>query len=202
VKVPRWVPEGVLIVASVALGFGAAQYGEYRDDRQLATRVLQGIEAELEQNLTLLEPMVPFHREWVDALGEAHAMSSQSGLDVWFATRPGLPATIKTPFPTPRRAAWDAALAGGSLRLLDYDITASLSELYRAQEILTDNVNRLASGALSQTATYDPASRIASVRLLWLTLADIHAAEAILLDLYRQHVPLLQDAVAAGRRTR
>ena len=143
--------------------------------------------------------MLPFHREWVDALASAETVPGQAGLDVWFATRPNLPAPVKTPFATPRRSAWDAALAGGSLRLLDYDVTAALSEIYRAQEILTDNVNRLASGALSQTATYDPTSRDASVRLLWLTLADIHAAEALLLELYRQHVPLIQKAAERTR---
>jgi hypothetical protein len=57
----------VLILVSVALGFGAAQYGAYRDDRQLGSRILEGIRAELEQNVVALEPMVPFHREWEQA---------------------------------------------------------------------------------------------------------------------------------------
>lgn len=42
-------------------------------------------------------------------------------------------------------------------------------------------MDRLAKGALSSAATFDPASRAASVRLLWLTLADIQAAEQMLL---------------------
>jgi hypothetical protein len=89
-------------------------------------------------------------------------------------------------------------MSGGALRLIDYDVAAALSDVYRMQETATDNVDRLAEGALSQPETYDPASRAASVRLLWLTLADIQSAEAILLDLYRKNLPVIQGA--AGRR--
>jgi hypothetical protein len=188
-----------LIVVSVALGFAVARFGEYRDDHQFAARMLTSIEAELRHNAAILEPIVPFHSKWVGDLARADVSSSQSGLDMYFATRPELPADAKSPFPFLRRSAWDAALAGGALRLIDYDVTTALSEIYRMQEIATENVDRLATGALSTTATYDPASRVASVRLLWLTLADIASAEAILLDLYRRHLPGIERAADAAR---
>jgi hypothetical protein len=47
---------------------------------------------------------------------------------------------------------------------------------------------------LSTTAVYEPESRDASVRLLWLTLADIQAAEALLLERYREHLPAIVAA--------
>ena len=167
---PQWLLEGLFIVVSVALGFAVAQYGEHRNNRELATRVLENLQGELEHNLAILEPMVPIHHKWVEALAKADTSnSSQSGLDLYFETRPALPATVESPFPFLRRSAWDAALSGGALRLIDYEVAAALSEIYRVQEIATDNVDRLAKGALSSTATFDPASRVASVRLLWLT---------------------------------
>jgi hypothetical protein len=91
-------------------------------------------------------------------------------------------------------------VASGSLRLLDYDFTAATSEIYSAQEILAENISRLATGALTQISTYDPASGKASVRLLWLTLADIHAAEVRLLELYRRRLPPVEgdDASRSG----
>ena len=184
----------------MALGFGVAQYGEYRDNRQLAARALESLQAELEHNLAMLEPMVPIHNTWVDALAKADtSKSSQSGLNVYFATRPVLPADAKSTFPFLRRSAWDAALSGGALRLIDYDVATALSEIYRLQEIATDNVDRLAKGALSSTATFDPASRVATVRLLWLTLADIASAESALLDLYTTLPP--DDPRRRHRRT-
>lgn len=197
---PHWVREAMFIVASVALGFALAQFGEERADRRLAAHALTNLRAELEYNQAVLEPMVPIHAKWVEALANADTSDrSQSGIDVFFATRPTLPADVPSPFPFLRRSAWDAALSGGALRLIDYDVLATLSEIYRTQEIDTENVDRLAKGALSSAATFDPASRAASVRLLWLTLADIQAAEQILLDLYRQNLPTIRGAADSQR---
>lgn len=155
--------------------------------------VLSSIEAEVARNLALLEPMVPFHREWEGALAAPDASSGRTGIDVWFSTRPAFPPGAETPFPVLRRSAWDAAVAGGSLRLLEYDVVAALSEIYRMQETVTENNERLASGPLAQATTYDPVSRGPSARLLWLTLADIHAAEAMLIELYQEHIPMLRE---------
>jgi hypothetical protein len=196
---PRWLAEAVLILVSVALGFAAAEYGQRENDRELAGRAIAELLDEMEYNVSVLEPMVPMHATWVSALADADsARGGEAAVDVLFATRPDLPPGAESPFPFLRRSAWDAAMSGGALRLIDYDVAAALSEVYRMQETATDNVDRLAEGALSQPETYDPASRAASVRLLWLTLLDIQSAEAILLDLYRQNLPIIQGA--AGRQ--
>jgi hypothetical protein len=44
---PHWLLEGSFIVISVALGFGVAQYSDYRADRQLAARALASLQAEV-----------------------------------------------------------------------------------------------------------------------------------------------------------
>jgi hypothetical protein len=69
-------------------------------------------------------------------------------------------------------------------------------ELYRAQEIATQNVERLANGVLTSPSLFDPASRRASVKLLWLTLADIQSAEVILRDAYRGQLSRMREATA------
>jgi hypothetical protein len=195
----HWLLEGLFIVASVLLAFAVGEFREARANRELTARVLNGIKAEMEHNLATLEPFVPMHTRWLEALQNADSSTgSQAGLDVWFATRPQLPLDGKSPFPFLRRSAWDAAVSGGALRLIDYDVAAALADVYRAQELATANVERLAAGALSSTATYDPASRAASVRLLWLTLADIESAETLLRDLYRQHLPTIRNAAGGA----
>ena len=195
----HWLLEGLLIVVSVLLAFAVGEFREGRANRELTTRALNGIKAEMEHNLATLEPFVPMHTRWLAALQKADASTgSQAAMDVFFATRPPLPLDGKSPFPFLRRSAWDAAISGGALRLIDYDVAAALADVYRAQELAAANVERLANGALSSTTTYDPASRAASVRLLWLTLADIESAEVLLLDLYRQHLPTIRNA-AGGR---
>jgi hypothetical protein len=194
-KAPQWLLEGVFIIVSVLLGFAVAQFGESRNNRELAKRALNSIKAEMEQNLAAIEPLVPIHQQWTKALAQADTSNAnQSGLDIYMALRPPLPPKA-TPFAFLRRSAWDAALSGGALRLIDYDVAAALSEIYRMQEITTDNIQRMATGALSETTTYDPAQRVPSVRLLWLTLADIVSAEELLQDRYRKHLPTIRAAV-------
>lgn len=198
----RWLREGLFIVVSAALGYGAARYGEYRDRQELAAQMLESITDEVAQNAAALRPLLPVHRTWVAALSTgAPGVSGASALDVYFAARPALPPGALGPFPTLRRSAWDAALAGGGVRLIPYDLAAALSEIYRMQEITTDNVDRLAKGALSAVATYDPAMKAPATRLLWLTLADIQSAEELLLGLYDRHLPGLRAraGTSAGR---
>jgi hypothetical protein len=196
----RWVLESVLIVVSVLLGFGLNEFREARAERDLTARILDGVQAEIGHNLGVLEPFVSMHTQWLSALeGADVAQGQQSGLDVWFATRPPLPPGSAAPFPSLRRSAWDAAVAGGALRLVEYDVTAALTDVYGMQELATKNIQRLANGPLTTLAIYDPASRAAAVRLLWLTLADIQHAEALLLARYREHFPAISAAAAKYR---
>ncbi len=198
--VPHWLIEGLFIVVSVALGFGVGQYGEYRSNQELKAEALTGLVAEIEHNLNLLEPLVPLHDRSVAAMLKAsdgsRGRTERAGIDVYFDTRPPLPSGAPSAFPFLRRSAWDAAVSSGALRLLRYDITANLSEIYRVQEIATGNVDRLANGPVASADIYDPARQGPAVRLLWLTLADIQSAEAILMDLYRQHLPAIRAATA------
>src|SRR5256885_8346751 len=196
----HWLLEGLFIVISVALGFGVAQYRESRANHELAARVLKSLRAEVEHNLSTLEPFVPRHLTWMEALAKADvSKGTQTGLDVYFATRPASPAGAVANFAFLRRSAWDAAVSGGMLRLIDYDVAAALSDIYVTQQIATANVERLVNGPFSSTATFDPASRAASVRMLWLTMADIQSSEAALLDLYRKHLPAIRAAANQER---
>lgn len=190
-----WFLEGLLIVISVALGFWVTQLQQGRQDRQLAARVLERIEQEIASNAKTLEPYVAMHDTWLGGLTKAQSVvdpRSQSAFDVWMDTRPPFPPGAPSPFAFLRRSAWDTALSAGIIRLIDPDLAASLSELYRAQEIATQNVERLANGVLTSSNLYDPAARQASVRLLWLTLADIQSAEVVLRDAYKAQLPKLR----------
>jgi len=196
----HWLLEGFFIVVSVGLGFGVAQYRESRANHELAGRVLKSLQAEVEHNLETLTPLVPIHRAWVTALEKADvSKSNQSGLDLYFDTRPKLPDGAKSSFAFLRRSAWDAAISGGTLRLIDFDVASALSDIYVTQEIATRNVERLVNGPFSSTATFDPASRAASARMLWLTMADIQSSEQILIDLYRRHLPAIRAATNEAR---
>ena len=194
-----WLLEGLLIVFSVVLGFWVSQLQGARTDRDTATRVLTSVHEEVEHNLALLAPYVGMHATWTAALKkEAAESGTQSAFEVFMRLRPPLPAS-GTPFPVLRRSAWDAALAGGTIRLLDHDVAAALSSIYRWQQLVDDNVQRLTRGPFAAASTFDPAGRTPSLKLLWLTMADILSAEEVLAAEYRRHAPALRAAMDRAR---
>ena len=194
-----WLLEGLLIVFSVVLGFWVSQLQSARADRELAARVLTTVHDEIAYNVALLGPYVDMHGVWTATLAkEAAQPGTQAAFDVFMRTRPPIPGG-GTPFPVLRRSAWDAALAGGVVRLLDHDVAAALSDVYRRQQIVDDNIDRLAYNALGAASTFDVASRTPSLRLLRLTMLDIQSAEAMLAASYRRHTPAVRAALDRSR---
>ena len=180
-------------MASVLLGFGISEYGKYRDDRELATRMLASIRTEVEFNRTALEQFIPIHRAWRDALAkEDRATGTGSAVDVFFATRPHLPPEIKMNVPLLRHAAWDTALSTGALRLIDYDLAAGLSEIYGMQGYAVSGF----SGLFSQPIFFDPSGRSGAMRLAQTTMQEMTWAEETLLALYDKHLPAIRAGAA------
>jgi hypothetical protein len=191
-----WLFEGLLIVISIALGFWVAQAKEARDNREFAARVLKSLQAEVEHNVALVEPYVAYHSKWAAELArESGESGTASGIEVLRVTRPPLPANTDF-FPITRRAAWDAALSTGALRLIDYDVASGLSELYRIQEILDAKIMRLDGPDVS---FYDQDSRQAAVKLARWSMEGISQAEAALVAGSRTHLPAIR-AAANGKR--
>ena len=152
-----WLLEGVIVVVSVLLGFAVAQYGENRANKVLAKRALTGLQAELEHNLALVEPYAAFHRAYVDELEKTHAAAGhESGFEVFLKVRPELPRHSETDVPIPRRGAWEAAISSGALRFIDYDLIASLSEIYQMQDHVDAAIERI---PVSGAAFFAPESR-------------------------------------------
>ncbi len=201
----HWLLEGLFIVISVALGFWVTHLREERKNHELASRVLHGVEVEVQYNLTALEPFIDIQQKWLDAMGKLGAVTDrQSGFPVcptsstacgvFFATRPDL-GNAKSSFPLFRRAAWDTALSTGALRLLDYDLAAGLSEIYQTQELYRHNLDAI---GVSSTDRFDPAAREAAVRKLYMAMVEVQYDERQLLrPLYRKHLALI--AAAIGR---
>jgi len=198
----HWLLEGLFIVISVALGFWVAQVREERQNRELAARVLKGLEAEVQYNLSILEPFADIQDKWLDTmakLGDAKdrrtgfpiCPTSSTACGVFFATRPDL-GELKSSFPLFRRAAWDTAVSTGALRLLDYDLVAALSDIYQMQELYRSNLEKL---GISSTDWFDPGAREAAARKLYLGMFEVQYDERqLLLPLYRKYLPLISTA--------
>jgi imidazolonepropionase-like amidohydrolase len=64
----RWIAQAVLILASVAVGFLASEFGQYRQDGALADKVLRAVTEEVKQNEAVVSAAAAQHREWEKAL--------------------------------------------------------------------------------------------------------------------------------------
>jgi hypothetical protein len=194
----HWLLEGLLIVISVALGFGVAQFRESRANRELGARVLRGLQTEIEQNLALLERQSAMHQRWLEALSQPNVFTShKTAREVFLATWPDLNRDkITDPFPLPRRGAWDAALSTGALRLIDYDVVAALSEIYQRQQSLESAVEKM---PYSSTSFFDPVQRDAAAIQLAFEINAIELSENFLVDAYRRDLPIIRAAANAER---
>ena len=187
----HWLLEGIFIVVSVVLGFSLTEFGEYRNERQLAARMVASIRTEVEYNHAALNRFLPIHQAWQKALERQDpSRATGSAIDVLFATRPQLPPEVRTNVPLLRRAAWDTALSTGTLRLIDYDLAAGLSEIYGMQDYASAMFPRL----FSDPSFFDPTQRSATIKLAQTTMDELIFAEETLLELYDKHLPLIRAA--------
>lgn len=193
--VPDWLREGLFIVVSIGLAFAVDEYRERRASGELAARALRSIAAELEHNLAQIEPFVEFHRRWAAALeGSDASRREQSAIDIYIAVRPQLPVAARANFPTQvRRVAWDAALSTGALRFIDYDLVASVSEIYAMQGYYNETARQLGSAVYGGPAM-DPATSAIAVRQLSVAMREVVFAEELLRDLCRRDLPRVRAA--------
>jgi hypothetical protein len=193
----HWMLEGTFIVVGVVLGFAVAEYGQSRQDRELAARVLQALAQEIDFNLETLAPMEEKHRRWLGALNDwisdPKVRHGNTGRHAFMETLPDFekmtPDNFEPPFPTLRRVAWDTAVSTGALRLIEYDVAAALSEIYAWQDALP-----LDSIPSSEISFFDPAFTVPSALQLSFALDNISISERELLALYRKHRPLIRAA--------
>jgi hypothetical protein len=79
----HWLLEGLFIVISVALGFWVTHVREEHQNHELAVRVLNGVEAEVQYNIAMLEPFIDIQQKWLDAMGRLGAAADhQTGFPV------------------------------------------------------------------------------------------------------------------------
>jgi hypothetical protein len=162
--VSHWLLEALMILVSVGLAFGVAEYREARANHELATRVLRSLQEEVEHNLATLEPWSAFNATFKQQLAKADTSDAgKTGIQVYLSARPPLPAGAVVDSPIIRRGAWDAALSTGALRLVDYDVVAALSDIYQMQDHYGTVVGRFVTTMHSASA-FDPASRVVLVR--------------------------------------
>lgn len=190
----QWIGEAVLILASVAVGFLASEFGQYRQERDLADKVLRAVAEEVKQNEAELSSAATRHRDWEKALRNAEASAAdKAAFWLLLESRPKAAGSISVLL---KNAAWQMTVSTGALRLLDFEVGQAISEIYSTQMLLTDLHSRTVGAALWAPAAFDPAMRAVSTKLIWAVMSEVAGNEEALVGLYRRHLPLLQRAAS------
>jgi hypothetical protein len=194
----RFLFESLLIVLSVVLGFAVTQWRDSVAERRLAARAVADVLIEVQANLAQIEEQLARHQRMVDLLEPAMAEldaadPSVSGLEFYFSRVGPSPAGGQL-----RQVAWDAAVSSGSLRLVDYEIAAVLSEIYVAQEELYDEFQYQTGAAIFVPDTFDPARRQAVARMLQGLTIEVTGRESLLKEVYERNLPRLHFASATA----
>ena len=186
----RLVFESVVIVASVALGFLVTEWRQRAADQELSRRVLTNVIAEMTGNRARLETQITLHRSMLDGLAKlGPPVAGASGWDTITGSLQGSLNALPL-----RRAAWDAAVSSGALRLIDYEVAARLSDIYMIQEEAYGSTTRRVGEALFIPESFMPGRSHEVTQMFRWLLEELHGQETYMLEVYDEHLPALREA--------
>jgi hypothetical protein len=187
----RLLLEAALIVLSVVLGFAVTEWRQNRADRELVAHVLQNVRTEVELNLAQIEQQLSRHQQMIKMFEAADTSDPEkSAWDVALGIMMKMGGGMDT-LPL-RQAAWDAAVSSGALRLMDYDLTAVLSEIYVGQHDAYTTTVLQAVPAIFTTDTFRPGSQREALQVIRWLMVEVEGRERFVRDLYKRHLPRLQ----------
>ena len=189
-SIGKVVFESALIVVSVVLGFVISEWGTHIKERELAANVRRSVALEVAENMKTIEPQMTRHYVAATALDQVQPQPGKTALKVLAENLPG-GSIAALPM---KRAAWDAAVSSGALRLLDRDLVERYSHIYVTQEQIYDDDIRWLKTTLYRPENFDPAQQKVAVDTLAGVLSELAGNESILHDLYKNELPVLQQA--------
>ena len=146
--------------------------------------------AEVEQNLATLNDQIEEHQKMIERLGAIDlAASAESGWDIAVTAMGGGPHAVPM-----RQAAWQAAISTGALRLMAYDVSAALSDVYTTQIDVYGDVSGTALH-LFIPESFRPDNRNETLQLFRWSMINLEGQERFLRDVYERHLPTLRQRV-------
>ncbi|MGZ3273876.1 MAG: hypothetical protein ACXU82_19175 [Caulobacteraceae bacterium] len=116
-SIGKAVFESVLLLLGVVLGFVVSEWGTHAKERELAANVRRSIALEVADNLKRIDEQVVRHRAAAAVMGRPDIDPAKSAIQILAESAKGGINALPM-----KRAAWDAAVSSGALRLLDHDL--------------------------------------------------------------------------------
>jgi len=126
-----WLPqvlfESALIVVSILVALGLDEWRENREDAETVQQALKNFGSEIRQNQARVDDAAPFNHGLLDVLKGRYAGSGIDSVEEFV-----IMAESYTPVVL-QSAAWETALATGSLAKMEYSLVSALSLTYSLQ---------------------------------------------------------------------
>ena len=190
---PEWLlrvtVESILIVMSILLALAVDEWQEGRDFEALGQQSLHIFAQEIEQNLAMMNDVVPYHVGLQQVVTEM-AAEPESVVDVHSIVE-GLQPTVLL------NTAWSTALATGAFRHMDVNTVSKLSRMYSLQQRFRDQITFGRPELFVSSAT-TPEQKLEQMQHALMYLNEIVRAEQELRGIYRLALEEI-DAIAALR---
>lgn len=126
-----WLPqvffESALIVVSILVALGLDEWSEKRQDAEVVQHALSNFLIEIRQNSARIDHAAPFNRGLRQVLNQHYLDDDVTSVDEFVSmVEIYSPAGLQS-------AAWETALATGSLAKMDYNLVTALSLTYSLQ---------------------------------------------------------------------
>ena len=190
----RTVFESMLIVFSILLALGVAQWQQDRQVTQLVERSLRIFKSELTQNRNRIEDLYPFHLGLQSLLLEQEVESHPDKLPELREVLDSFESAVLL------TSAWDTALATGALAQMDYEVVFALSLTYSIQDRFQTLYNSGLIETLSTTVSSESAVGLSYAAIRYVN--DVTSAESELLAVYQQALELFEPDSANSEELR
>ena len=184
----------MLIVFSILLALGVAQWQQDRQVTQLVERSLRIFESELTQNRNRIEDLYPFHLGLQSLLLEQEVESHPDKLPELREVLDSFESAVLL------TSAWDTALATGALAQMDYEVVFALSLTYSIQDRFQTLYNSGLIETLSTTVSSESAVGLSYAAIRYVN--DVTSAESELLAVYQQALELFEPDSANSEELR
>jgi hypothetical protein len=126
-----WLPqvlfESALIVVSILVALGLDEWRQNREDAETVQQALKNFGSEIRQNQARVDDAAPFNHGLLDVLKGRYAGSGIDSVEEFIILAESYtPVVLQT-------AAWETALATGSLAKMEYSLVSALSLTYSLQ---------------------------------------------------------------------
>ena len=180
-KLPKLFLEVILISSGVFLGLAGEQWRESHHKHELAEIALRDLRRELETNRQQVAAKKDYHAEKRKLIEEYIKADTQQRKQIHL----NIPSVQTVSF---EHAAWDLAIANGSLAYIDPELGSSLAHIYSLQQSCTLLTQGLTQALYLRPPTL-PENDEATLGAVDLYYGDIVSDEPRLMTMYDDLIP-------------